>query len=72
MSAAEIATEWIAALGDTAAGKGFWGNNPHRWWVALNSPDARTWPTREGADRWAASVGDSSWGWTVLERPVAR
>jgi hypothetical protein len=51
-----------------AVGRGFYGQDPERFWVALDSPDAKTWPTAEDAQRFVDRTGDRSWGLAVEAR----
>lgn len=61
-------TGYIVSRNGRAIGRGFYGENPDRWWVDPAGPDARTFATEEAAERFAQGVGDHSWGLVVEQR----
>lgn len=62
-------SEFIVVIkGEAAVGKGFYGNDPDRFWVALDSDDAKVFATEEQAQRFMSRVGDQSWGLAVQQR----
>lgn len=55
---------WVVKLGSKFVGRGFFGNDPERFWTT-NPDEAKGFYTREAAERFANSTGDSSWGLQV-------
>lgn len=49
-----------------AVGRGFWGDDPDRFWVHPGSDDARLF-SREEAERFVRTTGDKSWNWRIVE-----
>ena len=59
--------EFIILSNDKAVHKGFWGNDPDRFWCEPDSPDAMIF-TGKKAELFIMTTGDSSWNWKIVSK----